>query len=64
MGNGRLSAREAEVLRELSEIAADQCVVWARREGLLGTVSEEQFTELTKAFMAGFGLGVQAALRQ
>ena len=52
--------RAATVLRELGEKAAGLCAAWAKREGILERVTEEQFRDIAKGFMAGFGLGVQS----
>jgi hypothetical protein len=54
-----MSEREAKAHRELAESAATLCAAWAKREGILERVTEEQFTDIAKGFMAGFGLGVQ-----
>lgn len=59
-----LTAAELEVLGALAEEAADGCAAWAEREGILGRVTEAQFRDIASGFMAGFGLGVQAGLRQ
>jgi hypothetical protein len=56
-----LTPRQAKVLRQLSETATNELIAWAKREGILNRVTEEQFTDIAKAFMAGFGLGLEAA---
>jgi hypothetical protein len=37
-----------------AEMMADLFAGWAKREGLLGRIDEEQCRDLAKAFMAGY----------
>lgn len=43
---------------EHGELCAALLAGWAKREGLLGQVTEEQFTVLARAFTVGFAYGV------
>lgn len=46
----------------VADAAADLCADWAKREGLIGTVSEEEFTKLARAFMAGLVIGARSGM--
>jgi hypothetical protein len=41
-----------------SQELADRCAQWAQREGILERVTEEQFADIAKAFMAGYAYGM------